>query len=94
MVASEGVNMVLFDEECGEIENVIERHKERSSKVKKGKLKNKWPKKKEREETVVNKRECWKGVKTKKASHIKQIRKLNFFRERSEDLAEDLKMCV
>lgn len=48
MVASEGVNMVLFDEECGEIENVIERHKERSSKVKKGKPKNKWPKKRKR----------------------------------------------
>lgn len=51
----------------GRIENVIERHKERGSKMKKGKPnKPLTKKKKERKETFVNKREYWKGVKPKK----------------------------
>jgi hypothetical protein len=36
-VAPGGVSTMLFNEECGEDENVIERNKERSNKMKKGK---------------------------------------------------------
>lgn len=45
---------------------MIERHKERSSKMKKGQSNKQLTKKRRKEGTFVNKIKYWKGVKTKK----------------------------
>lgn len=65
----------------GRIENVIERHKERSSKVKKGKP-NKQVAKKRKRGNLFNKREYWKGVKTKKGQPYRANYKMKFFQRK------------
>lgn len=72
----------------------LKRSKDRSSKMKKESLINNWPKKeKKKEKSFVNKRQYWKGIKSKGQSQ-KQVRKWSFLEKKMKVLEVTLSISL